>query len=817
MLDSIALISVLISFLILGLAFTKKTEHFKVYALGVKNYPTPILIATMIATMVGGSMTLGNSAGVFEYGIWFLLALFSIPIGSIFTAYFILPKLTEYYGCVSVADIIGRMYGRKARLISGVLGSLYCFGAVAAQLIAIMLVLQHIWGSDSKAILIVASLIIILYTAIGGARSVVATDVLQFAIVLIFYPIVCALVIKFYGGFDNILAQLPPSKFEFNLSSALLFFGYGAFGILPDANPSFIQRLLMSKKVEQLRTVIYSLVLAEIPVIIAIGSIAIIGITQFPNAIPNEAFFLVAQKALPSFLYIILGIVLIAIIVSTADSLLNACAVLLVRDVVVQLKRLTDKDQVIWVRVLGSIIGLLSLFLALAQNNIINTIIFFGGIYIVAITIPLYLGLFFKAHNPNVFYYSTIPSSVLFVLLCFKYQEYEYIVFLICLFLNISIYISLALYYRNNSTELTSPSESFISRLQKLKLMTKLSHETLAILMLITFFSVIFRQYFLYKFNTGFIGESIGVIAFIVLFLSFIFDNSTKSIAIKTIIILLASWYTFSFVPFYLYYSYQQETIWLIQLILSMVLLGWLTPWPIYILQVVTGLIMATLLYSSFGEINVQAMIAASFTLCMYVTLILLGVFIFFRRYNTDSAAKPITDTIYKEKIAAQDTYHNVILNQQEMFELNAFELISLLKHYFILDTMAKSITLGVDTAFQSIKTATPVSELYKLIFSITYYLLKICEEGKNLDIDIKQENREIIINFQMYNTKILFTDIQKYINTLNPNPESGLLNWSQIKALSQSYDYKFIIKDNNITMRNTIKVISQIVYFRND
>jgi SSS family solute:Na+ symporter len=815
MLDNIALLSVLASFLVLGIAFTKKTERFKEYALGIKNYPTPILIATMVATMIGGAATLGNSAGVFQYGIWFLLALFSIPIGFIFTAYFILPKLTKYYGCISVADILGRMYGKNARIISGILGSLYCFGAFAAQLIAIMFVLQNIWGSDSKLMLIVASLIIILYTAIGGARSVIATDVLQFAIVLIFFPIVCTIVIKYYGGFDAILDQLPTSKFEFNSDTALIFFGYGAFGILPDANPSFIQRLLMSRKLEQLRTVMYSLILAEIPIIIVVGSIAIIGITQFSEVSANEIFFVVAKKALPAFMYMILGIVLIAIIVSTADSLLNACAVLLVRDVIVQVKKLTDKDQVVWVRVIGGIAGIISLFIALAQNNIVDTIIFFGGIYIVAVTVPLYLGLFYKTHNSNTFYYSTIITSLLFIFLCFKYPQYEYIVFLVCLGVNIGLYILLSIYYKYRGLNPINTTPSLISKLPKLQLSINVRHETLAIFMLITFFSIIFRQHFVYNSDMLFIGESVGAIAFIILFLDYIFHINSKLANIRSTIMVLGSWYVFSFVPFYMYYYYKDDSIWLIQSVFSLFILGWSFSWPVYILQVVIGLILATLVHIEIGDINIQALMSSSFQLSLYVSLILLSVFILFKKYEQSN--KLIDENIYLEKIEAQDHFQNIILEGQNHFELNTPKLASLLKQYFAIDILNKKINLEIVSSSEYIKSNITISDIYKLIFSIIYYLIKISEYRKNIGINISGNSNNLTVHFNMDNNNIHINDIQKYIRNFNPNPGSKILNWSQIKILAETLDYKFEVKDNEIIVESATNFINKnnIIYFK--
>ena len=108
---------------------------------------------------------------------------------------------------------------------------------------------------------------------------------------------------------------------------------------------------------------------------------------------------------------------------------------------------------------------------------------------------------------------------------------------------------------------------------------------------------------------------SVSIIAFIVFFIDYICDNRFIKASIKETIVFIASVYVFSFVPFYLYYHHTQDIGFLIQLMLSSFLLGWLYPWPIYVFQAIFTLIISTLIYSIIEDISAQALAEAAFTL----------------------------------------------------------------------------------------------------------------------------------------------------------------------------------------------------------
>jgi hypothetical protein len=332
--------------------------------------------------------------------------------------------------------------------------------------------------------------------------------------------------------------------------------------------------------------------------------------------------------------------------------------------------------------------------------------------------------------------------------------------------------------------------------------------------MLVAFFAIIFRQYFFYHYKTFFIAGSISVIAFAVFFIDYICNDRFVKNFVKEVIVFVSSVYVFSFVPFYLYYHHTQDIGFLIQLMLSSFLLGWLYPWPIYIFQAIFTLIISTLIYCIIEDISAQALAEAAFTLSIYITIVFIFVFILFKRYGRKLSESHLIESNYKEKSIAQDRYHSITFNQQDQYNLITLELFLILKNYFIVDISSKSINLITNANPELDTTPFSVSDIYKLVFSVTYYLIRISEKSKNIIIDINQDNSGIFLTFKTFNNQIFIDNIQKYIKKYQPNSESKILSWFQIKILCETYGYEFIVRKNEICIKSNIKTSDNILHF---
>src|SRR5690349_15567962 len=102
--DQIIVITFLIITLVVGLWAGKGIKDIKDYAIANKSYGTPILLMTLLATMIGGGSTTGDVAQVYKIGILYSVISLAFPIALMVLAYFIAPKFdSRFDGMISIS------------------------------------------------------------------------------------------------------------------------------------------------------------------------------------------------------------------------------------------------------------------------------------------------------------------------------------------------------------------------------------------------------------------------------------------------------------------------------------------------------------------------------------------------------------------------------------------------------------------------------------------------------------------------------------------------------------------------------------------
>jgi Na+/proline symporter len=175
-------------FLVVGILYKDKPKNIKDYALGSKAFSTPVLVATMVATFIGAGNTIGYVTLFYKNGLLFaFLPVFGCFAHVLFARY-ILPQFNQYYGKLSVVSVISKVYGNSVERFVAFVAYMYCFGVLAMQVKATGIIIEYALGYPSVLATIIAFMIITIYSAVGGIKSVVQTDVLQFIIFIIVLP-----------------------------------------------------------------------------------------------------------------------------------------------------------------------------------------------------------------------------------------------------------------------------------------------------------------------------------------------------------------------------------------------------------------------------------------------------------------------------------------------------------------------------------------------------------------------------------------------------------------------------------------------------
>ena len=186
------------SFLILnlgiGLYYSRGIKTLKDYAIGNKTFPTFTVAATVVATWVTGSgfsIRLRNAFnGELVFDIVYILgaALTLALLGKLAI------RMGEFYGSLSVAEAFGKIYGTKIRFITAVASLSWCIGRLASQFRIGSEIVEFAFGTDKTWVVVILVFWVVVYSALGGIRSIVFSDLVQSSIIILCLPIIAALV-----------------------------------------------------------------------------------------------------------------------------------------------------------------------------------------------------------------------------------------------------------------------------------------------------------------------------------------------------------------------------------------------------------------------------------------------------------------------------------------------------------------------------------------------------------------------------------------------------------------------------------------------
>lgn len=382
----------LIFTLAIGLWKGKNVKNIREYSVANKSFPTLVLMATIFATLIGGGATLGVIEQIHSTSLIFGLIFVGQIIQKLIIIKFVAPKFGKFLNKISCGGIVGDMYGENAKIITGICAFLASAGAIAAQISAMGYVFQFFLGIDQVTGIFIAAGIVILYSTFGGMSSVVATDVFQFGILIIAIPLICNLGLTKVGGYQNLLIKVPTRYFE--IPSKEIFYTH----VLPlfiylsiPFEALMTQRLLIAKNVSQMKSSLKIGVLIEIPFVLVIAVIGLLGVVLFPDIESRLVMPTLINDLLPVGVrgFAMAGI--LAVIMSTADSNLNTASVSLIHDTIKPLVNV--KNELALARFVTLIIGIISIVIAVSFSNVISILAAILGIWSSTILIPMFVGL----------------------------------------------------------------------------------------------------------------------------------------------------------------------------------------------------------------------------------------------------------------------------------------------------------------------------------------------------------------------------------------------------------------------------------------
>lgn len=175
----------LVIMVLVGVYSVRRIQNTKDYYVAGRSFGPMVLMATVCATIIGGSGLMGRAGVAYTDGFKAVLTAIPYLLGMfIFSG--IAGKISDIgmqYGITSIPELFERRFGRAAKITLSVLIAFAMMGTVASQVTATATIIRMLGGEFGLSYemgALIATVVFMVYTATSGLFGVVYTDVLQF-------------------------------------------------------------------------------------------------------------------------------------------------------------------------------------------------------------------------------------------------------------------------------------------------------------------------------------------------------------------------------------------------------------------------------------------------------------------------------------------------------------------------------------------------------------------------------------------------------------------------------------------------------------
>lgn len=344
---------------------------------------------SVTASCVGGSATIGMVSLAWEKGFPAIWYLGSGAAGLVLLTLFLAKKVRET-GVRTLPEMIRTFIGPGARPVAGVIIVIAWTSILAAQFSAASSICAALTGLDRFQALVWGGGLIIVYTVLGGQRSVIKSDIWQFGLVVLALAGVLGwIMLRHPDAVTGIRPELFNRDFTISTWNYYMLVIGGSYVVCP----MLFGRLLSAKdKVHAhrgtLAAVFGLLATGLVIVLIGLAGRAILPADTAPDAVLTSAM----AGLLPPWLGTLLLLALFSAIISSADSCLITAATVFCNDIARQ-------KSVRGYRIMTVILGLAGLYLGSRGSSILSLLFAANDVYVSGIVAPVFLAMVFHGRR----------------------------------------------------------------------------------------------------------------------------------------------------------------------------------------------------------------------------------------------------------------------------------------------------------------------------------------------------------------------------------------------------------------------------------
>ena len=374
----IIVVAYLIGMMVIGYVVAKlKIKTSEDYMVAGRRMGLFMVAFSLSANNIGGGSTTGLAGKAF--GAWGMSAIWYVLTASIAMiplAYFA-PRIRKTLA-ITIPEVVERRFGKASGTFTAVLNILALFCLTSSQIAASGAVITTLTGIPLNVCLLIAGLVVICYTTLGGMIADQISDLLQFLIILIGLAISTPFVLHAAGGWGALSTKLPGEQLSLVKIGWVPILGY-IFNYFCTflSGPEMVSRFESAKdektamKASLLSGVLMAL-MAVFPTLLGLAALALKD--ELPGVAGNTAMMAVTSKYAPGLITGLVSAAIISATMSSADSNLLCMSTMFINDIVnvYSQKQRTDKQEILMTRVCNAVFCLVAMSISFLGINIVT-------------------------------------------------------------------------------------------------------------------------------------------------------------------------------------------------------------------------------------------------------------------------------------------------------------------------------------------------------------------------------------------------------------------------------------------------------------
>ena len=396
--------------LVIGVLAGENVEDGEDFMVAGRSMPGWLVTFTLFATWFGGGTCLGAAGKVYKQGVSGMII---DPLGAalclVISAMFFFGRLRRY-GFITVCDLYRARYGRATELVTSLCMIPAYVGWVASQIVAFAFVLHTITPLETPTAIVVGTVIVLVYTALGGMWAVAITDFFQGLVLILGLLILLPVVWSEAGGLGEAWAVTAPGHKVFMPTGGALEWVWFLHAWIVIGLGDLPSQGLMSRAMsaEDDRTACssgYAAALLYVSVGLIPITLGLLGASLIPELDdPEHVLLQLADRYLSPAMMAVFSGALISALMSSADSALLALSSVIVENVIKPLKgdELSPEDSLWHCRLWVVVSAGLAMFVALKFQSVFALMVAASGVGLAALTASFVAALYWpRANGPG--------------------------------------------------------------------------------------------------------------------------------------------------------------------------------------------------------------------------------------------------------------------------------------------------------------------------------------------------------------------------------------------------------------------------------